>query len=102
MVGDPAVTKGFWRGRGSASWLFRLPRQQGPPVLCPARFEAHSSVYTLPRTVNNPGYIEHLDTGVKESIKDAEYQTTALQQDRQGLAFHAGDKLQSTLRLRDT
>jgi hypothetical protein len=30
-------------------------------------------------------YIEHLDISVKESIKDIEDQTTALQQDRQGL-----------------
>jgi hypothetical protein len=80
------VTTAFLaRQRFSVMALFLLSRQQGPPVLCPARFEAHSSVYTLPRTVNNPGYIEHLDTGVKESIKDAEYQT--LQQDRQALGL---------------
>jgi uncharacterized membrane protein len=32
-------------------------------------------------------YIEHLDITVKDSIKDAEDQTTALQQDRQGLGL---------------
>jgi len=32
-------------------------------------------------------YIEHLDLTVKDSIKDAEDQTTALQQDRQGLGL---------------
>ena len=87
MVGDPAVTTAFLAWERFSVIAVLLPRQQGPPVLCPARFEAHSSVYTLPRTVNNPGYIEHLDTGGKESTKDAEYQTTALQQDRQGLGL---------------
>jgi len=32
-------------------------------------------------------YIEHLDRTVKDSIKDTEDQTTALQQDRQGLGL---------------
>jgi len=32
-------------------------------------------------------YLEHLDLTVKDSIKDAEDQTTALQQDRQGLGL---------------
>lgn len=35
-------------------------------------------------------YIEHLDITVKDSIKDDEDQTTALQQDRQGLGLSRG------------
>lgn len=35
-------------------------------------------------------YIEHLDSTVKNSIKDTEDQTAALQQDRQGLGLSRG------------
>ena len=41
-------------------------------------------------------YIDHLDFTVKHSISDIEDQTTALQQDRQGLGLSRSDKLKET------